>query len=243
MCKIRDTIFLILAQKRATGNVLPFATSIEVAHRLKLGAWQVEEQVRRIEGIVVGRTINQEYYKSQDLQIMKGFQNAIKAHLDKMAAQDEAFAKKYADKCASEVDSIASCCKYITNEVRSKYRTGNSAVLTDAKVFGMAMHYYDENITPPESGTNCKVVMSKVELSPEDEEAIRREARASAEEKIRNDERARVRKEQEEAERKKKAAEAAAAKRAEAAKKKREEVERKRKEWEEADLLFKFDEE
>ena len=175
---------------------------------------------------------------------MKGFQQAIKDHLEKMAAQDEAFAAKYAAKCQAEQDSIANCCKYITNEVQSKYKTGNSAVLTDAEVFGMAMHYYDENLTPPKSGVNCKVVMSKAELTPEDEEAIRREARVAAEQKIRDEEAERIRKEQEAAERKQKAAEEAAAKRKEAAeRKKKEEAERKRKEWEEADLLFNFDEE
>lgn len=60
--KIKRTILSILAEKRADGDVLPFATSIEVAHRLKLGAWQVEEIAQGIEGIVKGRTANYEYY-------------------------------------------------------------------------------------------------------------------------------------------------------------------------------------
>lgn len=60
--KIKQTILSILAEKRADGDVLPFATSIEVAHRLKLGAWQVEEIAKGIEGIVKGKTLNHEYY-------------------------------------------------------------------------------------------------------------------------------------------------------------------------------------
>ena len=60
--QIHDTILSILAEKRANGDVLPFATSIEVAHRLKLGAWQVEEIAQGIEGIVKGKTINGECY-------------------------------------------------------------------------------------------------------------------------------------------------------------------------------------
>lgn len=195
-----------------------------------------------------GRTISGKYYglnhKFNHKTIMKGFQKAIKVHLDKMAAQDEAFAAKYAAKCEAEQDSIGNCCKYITNEVQKKYKQGNSAVLTDAEVFGIAMHYYDENIAPPKSGVNCKVVMSKAELTPEDEEEIRKEARAAAEQKIRDEEAERIRREQEQAERKRIAAAEAAAKRKEAAeKKKAEEMERKRREWETADLLFKFDEE
>lgn len=218
-------------------------------NRAEIG--RISQELIKDGQIYQGRTINGKYYRltqkvnSQDKRsIMKGFQNAIKAHLDKMAAQDEAFAAKYAAKCQEEEDSIASCCKFITNEVQKKYRQGNSAVLTDAEVFGIAMHYYDENIEPPKAGTNCTVVMSKAELTPEDEEAIRKEARAAAEAKIRNEEVEKIRKEKEEAERKRIAAEEAAAKKKETAEKKRkEEAERKRKEWEEADLLFRFDEE
>lgn len=60
--KIKQTILSILAEKRADGDVLPFATSIEVAHRLHLGAWQVEEIAKGIEGIVGGRTLNYKWY-------------------------------------------------------------------------------------------------------------------------------------------------------------------------------------
>ena len=60
--KIKQTILSILAEKRADGDVLPFATSIEVAHRVRLGAWQVEEIAKGIEGIVRGRTLNYDYY-------------------------------------------------------------------------------------------------------------------------------------------------------------------------------------
>ena len=60
--KIKQTILSILAEKRADGDVLPFATSIEVAHRLKMNALEVEEIAKGIEGIVKGRIINEEYY-------------------------------------------------------------------------------------------------------------------------------------------------------------------------------------
>lgn len=60
--KIKQTILDILSEKRANGDVLPFATSIEVAHRLHLGAREVEEMAQGIEGIVRGRTLNYEWY-------------------------------------------------------------------------------------------------------------------------------------------------------------------------------------
>lgn len=60
--KIHQTILDILAQKRASGDVLPFATSIEVAHRLHMNAGEVERIAEGIEGIVRGKTLNHEYY-------------------------------------------------------------------------------------------------------------------------------------------------------------------------------------
>lgn len=60
--QIHDTILSILEEKRANGDVLPFATSIEVAHRLKMNAFDVERMAQGIEGIVKGRTLNYEWY-------------------------------------------------------------------------------------------------------------------------------------------------------------------------------------
>lgn len=60
--KIRQTILDILAEKRANGDVLPYATSIEVAHRLKMNAQKIEKIAAGIEGIVKGKTLNWEYY-------------------------------------------------------------------------------------------------------------------------------------------------------------------------------------
>lgn len=63
--RIRDTILSIIAEKRADGDVLPFATSIEVAHRLNMTALQVEKIARDIEGIEKGRTLNYEWYDTK----------------------------------------------------------------------------------------------------------------------------------------------------------------------------------
>jgi hypothetical protein len=60
--KIKQTILDILAEKRANGDVLPYATSIEVAHRVKMNALEVEKIAAGIEGIVRGKTLNEEYY-------------------------------------------------------------------------------------------------------------------------------------------------------------------------------------
>lgn len=59
---IKQTILDILSEKRANGDVLPYAMSIEVAHRLHLGMVQVEQIAKDIEGITKGKTLNGEYY-------------------------------------------------------------------------------------------------------------------------------------------------------------------------------------
>lgn len=63
---------------------------------------------------------------------------AIKAHLDNRAATDEQFAITY----AKTNKSINECYNYILNEAKSR---GNAICMTDEEVFGLAVHYYDED--------------------------------------------------------------------------------------------------
>lgn len=59
---IKQAILSVVNEKRRNGDVLPFATSIEVAHLLKMNAVDVERIASEIEGIVKGKTANHEYY-------------------------------------------------------------------------------------------------------------------------------------------------------------------------------------
>lgn len=88
------------------------------------------------------------------------FEDAIKAHLDKVAEQDETFAKNYAKKNKS----IKECCQYIIQEVRKK-QTGGVGILSDEETYGLAIHYYDEdNIKVDATDTeNVKVATPKAE--------------------------------------------------------------------------------
>ena len=63
--QIHDTILSILAEKRRNGDVLPFATSIEVAHRLKMNVLEVEKIAEDIEGIDKGKTLNHAWYETR----------------------------------------------------------------------------------------------------------------------------------------------------------------------------------
>jgi hypothetical protein len=59
--QIHNAILTILEQKKRDGDVLPFATSIEVAHLLKMNALEVEKMSEGIDGIISGRTLNNEW--------------------------------------------------------------------------------------------------------------------------------------------------------------------------------------
>lgn len=65
------------------------------------------------------------------------FKATIKAYLDKRAEQDEQFKDTY----AKENKSIDECCAYIIQEVQKAGICGWS----NAEIFGMAVHYYDED--------------------------------------------------------------------------------------------------
>jgi hypothetical protein len=82
---------------------------------------------------------------------MNGFEQAIKTYLDNRAKTDALFAKTY----AKANKSIEECCRYIIQEVQKTKRQG----FADEEIFGMAIHYYDEdNIKVNKTTPNCKVV-------------------------------------------------------------------------------------
>lgn len=103
------------------------------------------------------------------------FKQAIKTYLDKRAEEDALFAPKY----ANEKKNIDECCAYIMGEARKK---GNAVAMTDDEVFGLAVHYYDEDsIKVNKLPAGQKVSVSSpapkpVELTEEEKKAARDEA-------------------------------------------------------------------
>ena len=95
---------------------------------------------------------------------MKGteaFEKSIVTHLDGMAANDPVFAEKYKD----EKKSIKQCIIYILNTVQKSGCNG----FEDAEIFGMAVHYYDEeNIDVGKPISMNVVVNQKIELTEEE---------------------------------------------------------------------------
>nr|DAG37126.1 MAG TPA: PcfK-like protein [Caudoviricetes sp.] len=150
---------------------------------------------------------------------MTPFENAIKEYLDARAKEDVKFAEKY----SNGKKSIEECCRFILGEMKKK-AAGGMYGATDAEVFGLAVHYYDEEDVKVEKNVSAEVVINR-EMTEEEKLQLER-SKDTEKKRIEEDNRRRE-------ELRKRTAED----------KKRKEQERKKKEQEEDGLLFLFDEE
>jgi hypothetical protein len=86
---------------------------------------------------------------------MKGteqFQNTILTHLQGIAVSDSAFKAKF----ENPKKSINDCITYILNTVQKSGCNG----FADEEIYGMAMHYYDEENIKIGKEINAKVVVN-----------------------------------------------------------------------------------
>ena len=112
----------------------------------------------------------------------RAFNDTIKAYLEERAENDALFAVKF----ANPSKSVEDCVTFILNEVKKSGCCG----FTDAEVYGMATHYYDEEEIEVGKPINCKVVVNHtVELTAEEKE----QARQDAINKLRDEEMAKMR--------------------------------------------------
>ena len=98
----------------------------------------------------------------------------IKSYLDERAGTDELFAKSY----AKENKNLDECCSYIMGEARKR---GNAVAMSDTEVFGLAVHYYDEddikvNKLPAAARAVASASSQSVKLTEEDKKKAREEA-------------------------------------------------------------------
>ncbi|WP_300300942.1 PcfK-like family protein [uncultured Muribaculum sp.] len=106
----------------------------------------------------------------------QAFNDTIKAYLEERAENDALFAVKF----ANPSKSVEDCVTYILNQVQKSGCNG----FTDAEVYGMAIHYYEEKEIEVGNPINCKVVVNHtVELTEEEKEEARQEAIAKLRDK------------------------------------------------------------
>ena len=69
----------------------------------------------------------------------QSFKQVIQSYLEQRAKRDSLFATSF----AKQNKNIDECCNYIIGE--AKKRGGNAVFMSDDEVFGLAVHYYDED--------------------------------------------------------------------------------------------------
>lgn len=105
------------------------------------------------------------------------FKNIIQAYLDQRAETDILFSFQY-NKPEKNIDD---CITYILNEVQKSQCNG----FADEEIFGMAVHYYDEDDLEIGKEINARAGVNHfVELTEEEKE----QARKDAIEKLHNEE-------------------------------------------------------
>ena len=97
------------------------------------------------------------------------FKNTIKAYLDQRAESDLLFSFKY----SAPKKNIDDCITYILNQVQKSGCNG----FVDDEIFGMSVHYYDEDNIETGKPMNAHVVVNHVvELTAEEKEQARQDA-------------------------------------------------------------------
>lgn len=99
------------------------------------------------------------------------FKRSIQHYIKQAADNNATFAKKV----ANPKKNIDDCITYILNQVKASKING----FEDSEIYGMAMHYYDEeniDIGKPVN-VNQVVVNHQVELSKEEIESLKEKAR------------------------------------------------------------------
>lgn len=86
------------------------------------------------------------------MEVSNQFKAVIKAYLDDRASNDELFAATY----AKPNKSLDECCNYILSEVQKSGQNG----FADEEIYGMAVHYYDEDDIKDVKPINARVVVN-----------------------------------------------------------------------------------
>lgn len=101
------------------------------------------------------------------MQSTKAFKDTIKLYLDNRAEQDSLFAQNY----QKENKSIDECINYILTQVQKSGCCG----FADEEIFGMAVHYFDEDDIKDIKDISCRVVVNHAVEFTEEEKAEARE--------------------------------------------------------------------
>lgn len=107
--------------------------------------------------------------KRNTMKSTERFKNVIEKYLTDLATKNPQFAVMY----AKENKNIDDCITYILNTVQKSGSNG----FTQNEVYGMAIHYYDEDVIEVGKPIECQVVLNqKVELTEQEIEEAKEKA-------------------------------------------------------------------
>ena len=103
------------------------------------------------------------------------FEETIRQFLRAEGRKDETFRNRCNEAAEKFGKNTKDCCTYIISEVQKLGKCG----FTDDEIYSLAKHYWDEDsITSVGECPNCQIVLNhEVELSPEEIEECKKEAR------------------------------------------------------------------
>lgn len=96
--------------------------------------------------------------ENQDTKEKDPFKEAIISYLEELAITDELFAKTMS-KTNKNIDD---CATYILNTVKKSGRQG----FADDEIFGMAIHYYDEDSIVVGEKISARVIVNRPLAAP-----------------------------------------------------------------------------
>ena len=103
------------------------------------------------------------------MKTSEAFKKTIREYLEQRAKEDQLFAASY----AKENKNIDECCNFILGEVQKSGCNGFS----DDEIFGMAVHYYDEDDIKNVKPVNARVVVNHtIELTEEEKKSAKEAA-------------------------------------------------------------------
>jgi len=106
------------------------------------------------------------------MEVSNQFKAVIKAYLDERASNDELFAATY----AKPNKSLDECCNYILQEVHKSGQNG----FADEEIYGMAVHYYDEDDIKDVKPINARVVVNHHVDAPKPQPQKQKKAKQDA---------------------------------------------------------------
>ena len=97
------------------------------------------------------------------------FRDTIREYLEQRASADALFAAS----CAKEHKNLDDCITFILNYVQQSGCNG----FTDAEIYSLAVHYYDEDNIDVGRPLDCRVVVNHTIVLTEEERTSRRFAK------------------------------------------------------------------